>query len=80
MPMLGSLADQLKGIGARVSEREADDEPEGEVAAAPAAEAPAAEAPAAEAPAAEAPAAEAPEAEAPAAEAPEAPTEAKDKE
>ncbi|MGK0205901.1 MAG: small subunit ribosomal protein S1, partial [Planctomycetota bacterium] len=75
MPMLGSLASQLKGIGARVSEREAE-EPEAPVAEAPAAEAPAAEAPAADAPAADAPAAEAPAAEAPA----EASEEAKDKE
>ena len=49
MPMLGSLADQLKGIGARVSEREADGAPE---AAAPAAE-PAPEAAAESAPASE---------------------------
>ena len=55
MPMLGSLADQLKGIGARVSEREADVEPEVSAADAPAADAPAADAPAADAPAAEAP-------------------------
>ena len=69
MPVLGSLADQLKGIGQRVSEREAADDP---------AEAPAAEAPAAEAPAAEAPAAEAPAAEAPAETPAEAPEDAKD--
>ena len=60
MPMLGSLADQLKGIGARVSEREADVEPEASAADAPAADAPAADAPAADAPAADAPAADAP--------------------
>ena len=61
-PVVGSLADQLKGIGQLMSEREAaekGDEPAAEAAAAPAEEAPAAEeTPAAEAPAEEAPAAE----------------------
>ena len=72
MPMLGSLADQLKGIGQRVSEREAAVDADVDPAEAPAAEAPAAEAPAAEAPAAETPA------DAPADTPAEAPEDAKD--
>ena len=55
-PVLGSLASQLKGIGQRVSEREAE---------VPVAKAPVAEAPVVEAPVVEAPVAEVPE-EAPA--------------